>query len=71
MISKNIGNIDRIIRLFVGIFAITISIFIGLSNIVSIIVLIVGIVVLLTSVVSYCPIYTILKFDTIFEKEKQ
>ncbi len=71
MFSKNVGTIDRIIRLFIGLFAIAISIFIGFNTIVSIIVLIAGIVILLTSVVSFCPIYTILRVDTIFAKEKE
>ena len=71
MLSKNVGNIDRIIRLFIGLFAITMSIIVGFSSIYSIIILIVGIVVLLTSVVSYCPIYSILRVDTIFAKEKE
>jgi len=71
MIKKNVGSIDRIIRLFVGLFAIVMSIIVGLNSIVSIIILVVGIVVLLTSIISYCPMYAILKVDTAFIKEKE
>lgn len=71
MFSKNVGSIDRIIRLSVGLFAIAVSIFVGFNSVISIILLIVGIVILLTSVLSFCPIYTLLRVDTIFAKEKE
>ena len=71
MFSKNVGSIDRIIRLFIGLFAIAMSIFVGFNSVISIIALIVGIVVLLTSLISFCPIYTLLRVDTIFAKEKE
>ncbi len=71
MISKNVGSIDRTLRLILGIIALAYSIYYGIGSLISLIILILGIVLILTAVVSYCPIYTILKFDTIFQKEKQ
>lgn len=70
MFKKNIGNIDRIIRLIAGIVLVVVSIFLGLNTIISIIALIFGIILTLTALISFCPMYTILKIDTTFAKEK-
>jgi len=55
--KKNMGNIDRIIRVIVA------AIFAGLyftgtvTGIVGIILLVLGFVFVLTSIVSFCPLY--------------
>ena len=62
--KKNMGNADRIIRLMA---AITIAI-LYFSNIISgvlgIVLLVISIVFVLTSLVSFCPLYAILGINT-------
>lgn len=70
MFKKNIGNIDRIIRIIAGIALVVVSFVLGLNTILSIIALIFGIILTLTALISFCPMYTILKIDTTFAKEK-
>jgi len=62
--KSNLGNIDRIVRIVVAaIFA-----YLYFSGMVAgtlgIVLLVLGIVFLLTSVVSFCPIYAMFKFST-------
>ncbi|HSQ43968.1 MAG TPA: DUF2892 domain-containing protein [Ginsengibacter sp.] len=62
--KKNIGNADRIIRLLLA----ALVGFLYFTNVISgtpgIILLIVGIVLLLTSVVGTCPLYSLFGFNT-------
>lgn len=56
--SKNIGTIDRVVRIVLGLIIIVYGVlnnsFLGL----------IGIIPLLTGVISFCPLYKILKIDT-------
>ena len=68
--KKNMGNLDRIVRIL---FALAMAIF-YFSNIITgvlgIVLLIVAGVFVLTSLVSFCPLYTLIGFNTCKSKKK-
>lgn len=66
---KNVGNIDRFVRLTLGFILLIISVVLGVQSTLSIILLILAIVFITTSIVSFCPLYTIFKIDTSKKKE--
>lgn len=66
---KNVGNLDRFVRLTLGFILLVVSIILGVQSTLSIILLILAIVFITTSIVSFCPLYTIFKIDTSKKKE--
>lgn len=62
--TKNMGGTDRIIRTIVAIIALTLYFTGTLTGTVGIVTLVVAGVFLLTSSVSFCPLYTILGLNT-------
>ena len=56
--NKNIGSLDNTIRLIVGILIIVVG-FVNESLLGAI-----GLIPILTALISWCPLYTILKIDT-------
>ncbi|GAB4377835.1 MAG: DUF2892 domain-containing protein [Calditrichia bacterium] len=71
-VSKNMGTVDRVIRVVVAI-VIAILYFTGnISGLAAIILGILAIIFLLTSVVSFCPLYAPFKISTCKQQpEKQ
>ena len=62
--NKNVGNTDRIVRTIAAL-AVGILIFTGtLTGMPAIILGVVAVVLLLTSVVSFCPLYALLKLSS-------
>ena len=64
IMTKNMGGTDRIIRTIVAIIALTLYFTGTLTGTVGIVTLVVAGVFLLTSSVSFCPLYTILGLNT-------
>ena len=68
--KKNMGNLDRIVRI---VFALSMAIF-YFSNIITgvlgIVLLIVAGVFVITSLVSFCPLYTLIGFNSCKSKKK-
>jgi hypothetical protein len=63
--KKNINNVDRILRVLIA-GAIAILYFTGLiSGTLAIILGILAIVLLITSLINFCPLYALLKFSTL------
>ena len=60
----NVGGIERPIRIGAGVLAIIIGLFAGLSTGVAGAALAVGAILLLTGVVGYCPLFTLLGINT-------
>jgi Protein of unknown function (DUF2892) len=60
----NVGGIERPIRMAVGLVAIIIGIVAGLSTAKSGAALAVGVVLLLTGAVGFCPLFTLLGIST-------
>lgn len=66
--KKNVGNIDKIIRGLVAILIAVLYINGTLSGIVGIILLLVAVILVLTSLVSFCPLYWPLGISTTKKK---
>jgi hypothetical protein len=62
--KQNIGSLDRIIRAVVAIILIALSLTGTLTGVVGTIAIILGVVFLLTALVSVCPLYMPFKFST-------
>lgn len=62
--KKNMGNIDRIVRILVAI-AIAVLVFTNvLSGTLGIVLLVLAGVFVLTSLISFCPLYTLVGINT-------
>lgn len=62
--KKNMGNTDRIIRILIAFIAAYLYFSGIIAGTVGIILLVVAIVFLLTSLVSFCPLYTLFGLNT-------
>ena len=60
----NVGGIERPIRILLGVLMLGIGAFANLSLLATAIVLIVGTVALVTGVIEYCPLWTMLGVNT-------
>ena len=65
--KKNVGTIDRIIRIILGIVLIGLGIYFQSSwGLVAMIVLVIlGLIVLITGIIGYCGLYTVCKINTL------
>ncbi len=60
----NVGGIERPVRIGAGVLAILIGLFAGLSTGLAGAALAVGVILLLTGSVGYCPLFTLFGIDT-------
>ena len=67
--KNNVGSIDRGVRIVVGLLLVGAGVL--LSGILQILAVIVGVVLVLTSFVGYCPIYGVLGMSTAKASEKK
>lgn len=62
----NMGSVDRVLRAFVvAPLAIVIAIVVGAGSVAGIILLVVAAIMLLTAAVGFCPLYRLLRIDTL------
>ncbi len=69
--KKNMGNIDRGIRILVAVAIIALYFMNQISGTVAIIGLVLAAVFILTSFISFCPLYLPFKLSTRKEEEKK
>lgn len=62
--KKNMGNVDRILRIIVALALGALYFMEIVTGTLGIVLLVVGVVFLLTSFVSFCPLYTMFKMST-------
>ncbi len=63
--SRNMSNLDRGLRTFVvAPVAIVIAVLVGAGSILGIVLLAVAAIMLATSAIGFCPLYTLLHLDT-------
>ncbi len=60
----NVGGIERPIRIGAGLVAVIIGLFAGLSTAMSGAALAVGVILLLTGAMGFCPLFTLLGINT-------
>jgi hypothetical protein len=63
MFAQNVGSVDRIVRVVLGLALIAIGFFV-LGGTVGTIVGVIGFIPLLTGLVGWCPLYSLFKFST-------
>ena len=62
--NKNMGNTDRIIRIVAAIVMLLVAFLAQVGTVLATILIIFGVVFILTSVVSFCPLYIPFKINT-------
>lgn len=62
--TKNEGKMDQMIRLILGVVLLGLAFFGGLSGALYWIALVVGVVMLVTSVTGFCPLYRVFGINT-------
>ena len=62
--TTNESSVDRIIRLVVGIVALVAAFAVGLGSLGGIILAVVGVVMLVTAAVGFCPLYRLFGVNT-------
>ncbi len=68
--KKNMGSIDRVVRVLIAV-VVSILYFTGtITGTLGLVLIILSIVFLLTSLLSFCPLYTILGINTCKVKDK-
>ena len=65
------GTLDRIIRTMLAIVVILLYLFGLISGITAIILIIFSVIFLLTSIISFCPLYVLLKISTLRKSDKE
>lgn len=68
--KKNIGNPDRIVRLMIAALIAVLYFTNTISGTVGIVLLVVAAVFIITSLVSFCPLYALLGFNTCSVKKE-
>jgi hypothetical protein len=63
MFAQNVGSIDRIVRIVLGLALVAIG-FLVLGSAAGTIVGVIGLIFLLTGLVGWCPLYHLFKFST-------
>ncbi len=58
--TKNEGTIDRVVRGFVAIVALILAFVVGISSVAGVLLALVGVVMAVTAVVGFCPLYRLL-----------
>ncbi len=61
---KNESNLDRIIRVVLGLVALIVAFSVGASSALGIVLLVVAVVLLVTAAVGFCPLYRLLGLST-------
>lgn len=62
--KRNMSNIDRLIRAIVAVLLVYLYIGGIVTGAFGIILVVLGVILLITSVLGFCPIYALLKFST-------
>jgi Inner membrane protein YgaP-like, transmembrane domain len=63
--KKNVGKTDQIIRIVAGIVLLAVGILVPMSTTLSIILVILGALLLVTGFLGVCPLYALLKINTL------
>lgn len=69
--KKNIGNGDRFLRIIIGVIALILGLSGQFEGIANWIILIVGVLMVVTSSIQFCPLYTLLGINTCKVKHKK
>jgi hypothetical protein len=62
--NKNMGNLDRGLRVLAALVAVVVGVVVGAGTLAGIVLLVVAGILLATSTVAFCPLYRLLRLDT-------
>jgi hypothetical protein len=62
--NKNMGSLDRSLRIVAALIAVVVAVVVGASSAVGIVLFVLAAVFLATSAVAFCPLYRLLRLDT-------
>jgi uncharacterized membrane protein HdeD (DUF308 family) len=63
--KKNVGRTDQIIRLVAGIVLLALGILVPMATWLAIVLIIIGVLALITGIFAICPLYIVLKKNTL------
>lgn len=66
----NVGTPDRIIRAVIGLALVLVPFFLGWAPVATAVAVIVGLVLIVTAMVSFCPLYGLLRISTSGKKAR-
>jgi len=66
--KKNIGSVDKFVRIIIAAIIMALYYFGYISDTLAMVLLIIGIILLLTSLINFCPIYKIIGVNTYKKK---
>jgi len=66
--KKNIGSVDKFVRIIIAAIIMALYYFGYISDTLAMVLLIIGIILLLTSLINFCPLYKILGVNTYKKK---
>lgn len=69
--NKNIGFLDRVVRLLGGALLLALGLFVIPNNIVRGVAIVLGLIAVLESFIGYCYLYQLLEIDTCLENKKR
>lgn len=64
IMQRNEGNVDRIIRVVVAVVAFAVAALVGFGSVLGIVLAVVGVVMLVTAAVGFCPLYRVFGLST-------
>ena len=62
--SRNVSNLDRLIRVAVAVVAVVGAVVVGASSVLGIVLFVVAAILLVTAAVGFCPLYRLLGIST-------
>ncbi len=63
--KRTVGSVDRVIRIALAILVVVLAFEVGVSSALGIVALIVAAILLVTALSGYCPVYSLLRIDTL------
>lgn len=69
--KKNMGSVDRILRTLVAVILVILVLTGGIKGILAYVLVAVAIVFLATSLLSFCPLYGLLRINTLGRKKSE
>lgn len=69
--KKNMGIVDRVARFIAAVIIVILYFGNVLTGVIGVILMVLAAVFLVTSLIGYCPLYTVFGFDTCSSKKKE
>jgi hypothetical protein len=64
MMTKNVGNTDKVVRAGIGVIALVVAFVVGITSVWGIVLAVVAVIALVTAAVGFCPLYRLFGVNT-------